>query len=254
MPKLKRLAKLAWLYMRSPAKAAAQKKEAELDFDCLWLYVASTAAFVALFWWKPFDFPDRTAAVPLEMQDLSYWLKAEMWQPVLELGWVAFLLALLRFFATGSWPVRLASGVALTAAPFILIGGYAQMQAFPYWAFALGCVLMLAPFYWLTAGAGKKDWWPLINFSLGVNAIGLPIAAALALCVLLDQAQAFQGAQIIGGLWLLGATTLGARELSGLRLPRAFMAAILSAFLQFALAFCLHFLGAKGVLKALFYG
>lgn len=251
---LKRLLKDAWLFMRSPAKAAREYDKPQLDLGCLWLYVLSTAAFMLLFWLKPFDFPDRTAPVPFEMQDLGYWLKAELWQPVLEAGWVFFLLGLLRFYRAGSWPVRLASSVLWTAAPYILIVTYAQTHAFPKWAFALGSAAWLASFIPVVRKAGKNDWWPLINFSMGVNAIGLPIVALLAFSVVIGQGQLFTAAQIAGGLWLLGATTLGIRELTGLRLPRAFMAVILSAFLQFALAFCLHFLGAQGVLKALFYG
>ncbi|MBI3552958.1 MAG: hypothetical protein HY077_10625 [Elusimicrobia bacterium] len=246
--------KAAWLFARSPARAARGSPKNRLDLNCLWLYLLATAAFMLLFWLKPFDFPDRTAPIPYEMQDFAYWLKAELWQPVLEGGWVVFMLGLLQFFASGTWPVKLATAVLLTASPFILIGAYAQMHAFPYWAFAAGCSVWLVPFYYLTAKAGPQRWWPLINFSLGVNAIGLPIAGLLSIAALLDQAEAFKAVQIAGGLWLLGATTLGVRELSGLRLPRAFMAVILSAFMQFALAFCLHFLGAKGVLKALFYG
>ncbi len=246
--------KAAWLFIRSPSKAAKAHSKAALDGNCAWIYLISTLAFMLLFWLKPFDFPDRTAPVPFEMQDLSYWLKAEFWQPVLEAGWVVFLLGFMSFFAAGSWPVRLASAVALTAAPGALIAAYVQYNAFPYWGFAAGAALWLLPFYFLTARAGKSQWWPLINFSMGVNAIGLPIAALLAIAVALNQADLFKGVQIAGGLWLLGAMIIGVRELSGLRLPRAFMAVLLSAFAQFALAFCLHFLGAKGVLKALFYG
>jgi hypothetical protein len=234
--------------------AVRESKTTSLDLSCLYIYIAATVAFVLLFWWKPFDFPDRAAPVPYEMQDLAYWFKAESWQPVLEAGWVVFLLAYLSLFSRGTFPLRLMCAIALTAAPGALLASYVQIKTFAYWGLAAGFAAWLAPFWWLTRRAGRGQWWPLINFSLGVNIIGLPIAFLLAICVLADQPQAFQGVQIFGGLWLLGAMTVGVRELSGLRLPRAFMAVLLSAFAQFALAFCLHFLGAQGVLKALFYG
>lgn len=250
----KRLLKLCWLFMRHPENAAKECEKPAFDKDCLWLYVLSTLAFMVLFWLKPYNFPDPNIPVPSELQDLPYWLKAELWQPVLELGWIMFLLGFLRFYATGSWPVKLTASVAWTAAPYILIVAYAQVHAFPKWAFALGCVAWVASFYPVLSKAGKKDWWPLLNFSMGVNAIGLPIVALLALSVAANVPDAFKALQIVGGLWLLGATTLGVRYLSGLRMPRVFMAVILSAFLQFALTFCLHFLGAAGVLKALYYG
>jgi hypothetical protein len=265
----KNLFKTAWLFLRSPEKAAREHKKPQLDTACLWLYVSSVLAFMLLFWVKPFDFPDRIAAVPPEMQDFGYWLKAELWNPVLEAGWVFFLLALLRFYRSGSWPVRLASSVLWTVAPYVLIVAYARPVSFPKWAFAFGSGIWLASYFPVIRRAGKSEWWPLINFSMGVNVIMFPIVALLSFALILHvigipsiqiagyelgPEKLFMGVQIGGGLWLLAASTVGIRELTGLRLPRAFMAVILSLFLQAALAICLHFLGAPGVLAALLYG
>jgi len=54
-------------------------------------------------------------------------------------------------------------------------------------------------------------------------------------------------------LWMLGAGTLGLRELCALRLPRAFMAMLLSLVFQISAAFTLHLLGLvpKDILKAM---
>lgn len=250
----KKLFKTGWQYLTSPQQAAKSCKKSGVDADCLWLYAIATFAFMVVFWLKPFDFPDPNVPVPTELQDFAFWLRAEAWQPVLEFGWIVFLLGFLRFYQKGSWPVRLAASVLWTAAPFILIVLYAQIHAFPKWGFALGCLAWVGSFYPVLKKTGRADWWPLINFSAGVNAVAIPIVLALAVSVWTRTPELFKAGQIAGGLWLLGATTVGVRELSGLRLPRAFMAVILSAFLQFALTFCLHFLGAHGVLKALYYG
>ena len=241
-------------FLLSPTRAARDCRAPRILTPCVVLYVLATAGFMVLFWLKPFDFPDADAAVPREMRDLGYWLKAELWQPLLEAGWIVFLLGLLRYFRRGSWPVRLASAVLWTAVPFIVLAAYAQARAFPKPALAAATAAWMALFIPLLKEAGREDWCPIVNFSLGANAIAFPLLAALGIATAAGRAEAFKALQILGGLWLLGAMTLGARELSGLRLPRAFMAVVLSAFMQFALAFSLHFLGAEGVLKALLYG
>jgi hypothetical protein len=77
----------------------------------------------------------------------------------------------------------------------------------------------------------------------------------MALAVFIDADSLFKGAQIAGGLWVLLCGTLGLRALTDLRLPRCFMAVLMSMFMQIAFAFTLHMLGIvpKDILKALLY-
>jgi hypothetical protein len=62
-------------------------------------------------------------------------------------------------------------------------------------------------------------------------------------------------AQVAGGIWMLVWGTMGLRKLTGLRLPRAFMAMLLSMFFQVQTALALHLLGlmSKVMLKALIF-
>ena len=90
---------------------------------------------------------------------------------------------------------------------------------------------------------------------LGLNAVGIVLLVPMTVAVFMDAPEVFTITQAIGGPWILGWGTVGLRELTGLRLPRAFMAMLFSMFLQIALAFTLHLLGIvpKEILKALFY-
>jgi hypothetical protein len=103
--------------------------------------------------------------------------------------------------------------------------------------------------------APRGDWKPLAAFMLALNAVGLIMLGPMELAVFADSEQLFKFAQIAGGLWILGAGTLGLRALTGMRLPRCFMAVLLSMFMQIAFAFSLHMLGLvpKDILKALLY-
>ncbi len=65
----------------------------------------------------------------------------------------------------------------------------------------------------------SADWRTYHTFPVGYP---VPVVET----VLIDQPDVFKGVQIAGGLWILGASTLGLRALTGLRLPRAFMAVL----------------------------
>jgi hypothetical protein len=90
---------------------------------------------------------------------------------------------------------------------------------------------------------------------LGVNAIGIVMLAPMSLAALLRSSSLFMATQVVGGFWILGWSTVGLRKLTGMRLPRAFMAVLLSMFFQVAAAVTLHKLGlvSKDILKALLY-
>ena len=90
---------------------------------------------------------------------------------------------------------------------------------------------------------------------LGVNVIGVALIPLMTVAVRARSAGAVTTVQALGGLWMRGVGTLGLRQLTGLRLPRAFMALLFSMVFQIAVAFTLHLLGIvpKDILKALLY-
>lgn len=251
---LKRMLALGKALVFSPTRGAQEARKEENLAPAFWLYAAFVLGYMVFFRLKPLDFPDKNAPLPAEVQDLFFWFKVTLWQPPLEAGWILFLLGLVRWFERGSWPVRFMSAVLWTAFPFILIVYYAQ-NALPKAGLAAGFAAWLSLFYPLVRGAPRALWRPLIAYMLGLNVIGVLLLAPMTLAVLLDAPMLFTASQAAGGFWILIVGTLGLRELTGLRLPRAFMSVLLSMFFQIALAFTLHLLGLvpKEILKALFY-
>ena len=243
---------LGWAALRSPSRAADEARKPGGAVPALWVYLAFTVGYLLFFWLKPFDFPDRNAPFPSEMQGLWFWFRVMLWQPPLELAWMAFLLGLVEWFRQGKLGVRMVVGVAWTAFPFILMAAYRDA---PKAAFAAGSAVWIGLFIPLWKRAATSDWKPLVVLMLALNAIGIALLAPMALAVAIDQPGFFTFSQAVGGLWMLVAGALALRKLSGLRLPRAFMAVLFSMFLQIAFAFTLHLLGLvpKEILKALLY-
>lgn len=245
---------LAWDFLTTPSRAAKTCASPGAFVSNLRIYLIFMAASLIFFQLKPADFPDANIPIVQVTRDFSFWLGMILWQPVLEAAWIVFILGLLRWFAAGSWSVRLMTAVAWTALPFILmiLRNLNNISLPGYVALLL---LWSLPLFGLIRAAPKAEWRTLAGFMMGINAIGLAILPPMALAVGLKAPGLFTFTQAAGGLWILGAGMLGLRELSGLRLPRAFMAVLLSMFLQIAFAFTLHLLGLipKDMLKALFY-
>ena len=259
---LKETLQLARQYLLAPSKGAEAARQDKSLVPSLWLYSAFTAGYLIFYWLKPFDFPDKNAPFPRETLNLFFWFRVILWQPPLELAWIVFLMGLVRWFKEGSLPVRLAAGVAWAASPFILLVAYLQQEpamllpSISKPVLAAASLAWIGLFYPLLKKTPRGDWRPLISFMLGINVIGLALLIPMTAAVLMDAPELFKAAQIAGGLWILGASMLGLRVLSGLRLPRAFMAVLLSMLFQAALALTFFGLGAvpKEILKALFYG
>ncbi|MCX5794368.1 MAG: hypothetical protein NTY77_02580 [Elusimicrobia bacterium] len=285
---LSRVWTLSKTFLFSAERAAQASQDEENLAPCFWIYAVFTLTTMLFFTMKPFDFPDQNAAYPREAQNLMFWFKVMLWQPPLEAAWMAFLLGLVVWFRQGSLPVRLVSGVAWTASPFVLMAVYATVGAdanqaiaelakgaagaaradaearviagaravtIARWALGLGTIAWIGLFVPLWRRLTRSEVLPVVLFMLGVNAIGLVMLAPMILATVLRSSNLFMGTQVVGGFWLLGWATLGLRKLTGLRLPRAFMAVLLSMFLQIAVAFTLHLLGLvpKDILKALLY-
>ncbi len=248
--------RLARLYLVSPSQAAEAARREENFRPNLQLYLAFVAATMVFFAVKPFDFPDTSAVLPRAGADPLFWLKTALFQPPLEAAWIVSLMGLVCWLRGGSLPVRLAVAVAWAASPFILMAAYSSPNmGMGKLLFAALSLLWAAAYYPLLRGLSRQDWLPLASFMLGVNVIGVALIPLMTVAVLARSAGAFTTVQALGGLWMLGVGTLGLRQLTGLRLPRAFMALLFSMVFQIAVAFTLHLLGIvpKDILKALLY-
>lgn len=243
-----------WRCLFRPSAAAETARDRRSLAPAVWIYVAFLVGTALLYAWKPFDFPDRNAPFPRDTQSLWFWTKVMLWQPPLELAWVAFLLAQLQWLRDGKLFWRLLGGVLATAVPFVLLVYYSQ-NGIPKSAYAAGLAAWAALVAFWGWRAPRDLWRPTISLMLALNAIGLLSLLPMALAVPLDADTLFKAGQIGGGLWVLFSGTLALRALAGQRLPRCFMAVLLSMFMQIALAFALHMLGVvpKDILKALLY-
>jgi hypothetical protein len=243
---------LARACLFTPSRAAEEARRPGSLTPALWLYLVYLLASAVFYAYKPFDFPDKTAAFPRETQNLWFWLKVMLWQPPLELLWIGLLLALVEWFRAGKLFFRLLGAVLATAAPFVLLVVYKQ-GGLGWWGFALLALAWACVMAFWAARVPAEQWRPVAALMLALNAIGLLMLLPMALSAAVDSPNLFQAAQIGGGLWVLLCGTLALRALTGLRLSRCFMAVLLSMFMQIAVAFSLHMLGLvpKDILKAL---
>jgi hypothetical protein len=239
----------------APTEAAAASRAPASLAPSAWIYGGFLLANAFFYAWKPFDFPDANVPMLRETQDLAFWLKVMLWQPPLELAWIAFLVALARWFADGKLFWRLLGAVAATAAPIVLLVLYKQGGLSRPAYMLASCAWLGLIGYWARPRAPEFPWKAVAALMLALNAIGIAALAPMSLAVLAGAAGLYKGAQIVGGLWILGSGTLALRALTGLRLPRCFMSLLLSMFMQVAFAFTLHMLGLvpKDILKALLY-
>ena len=192
---------------------------------------------------------------PQEIQNFFYWFKVNLWHPLLDAAWIILLLGLLRWFKEGRLGARMLGAAAWAALPGLLILLYYKLKVFPWFTLALGTAAWLYPLRPLLRGMTREEWFPMALFMVALNALGLVILLPMSVCLAGRWREAFMAAQIGGGLWMLRNGALGIRELSGLRLSRAFLAVLFSLFHLVGLSFLLHFLGAPAtVLKAVFYG
>lgn len=245
---------LAFDYLRTPSRAAQACARRDSLAANLWIYAAFTILSLIFFQLKPADFPDVHAPITPGARDALFYLGMAVWQPVLEAAWIVFILALIRYFDGNSWGFRLTTAVLWTAVPFILMVLRGQ-KFLPLGAYLACLAIWSLPLLCRLRAASASQWTSVAGFMLGINAVGLAILPPMALAVALKAPGLFTFTQAAGGLWILGVGMIGLRELTGLRLPRAFMAVLLSMFLQIAFAFTLHLLGLipKEMLKALFY-
>ncbi len=251
----RKILSLARLFCFSPSKAAEASREPENLITSLWINIGTLVIFYILIGLTPPGFPERH--ITLAPQGSGAWTAMILWQPFLEAAGIVFVMALIRFFSSGTWLVRMALGMGLTAFPWILIGMYTGDKTgpkFPLTLFGAGVLLWTGMLVFLVRKLKWAEWRPLVAFMMGLNAVMLPMCLGFAIGLISMNPKVFMLSQLVGLFWWLGAGIIGLRTLFGLKLQRAIMAILFSFMLQTALGYSLHFLGAPGILKALQFG
>lgn len=245
---------LIWTFISSPRQAASASKKEENFSRCLAIYALFMFTSMLFYWLKPADFPERMGAA----HPLGFWFKVMFfWQPLFEALSIALLLGLVQWFKQGAMAVRLVGGVAWAAFVLLInVVAYTQKGGTSKPVFALGALAGFAPFFFLLRSLSAPEWRPAAAFMLGLSSLGLVQNAGLVLATMAMAPSLYKGVQIAVALWMLGTGTAGLRDLTGLRLPRAFLALLLSMFFLIAAAFTLHLLGfpAEVLKAALLYG
>ncbi len=242
-------------YLFFPSRGAAKNKgngEIVLNLSLYFVFLLFSLLF---YWLKPWNFPDHYAPFPSQSPNFYFWLKVMLWQPPLEIVWILCLLGVMLWLEKGNLFFKLITGIFWTAMPFILIVLYAQKNGISKLWFNLGEIICFALFIFPLLKLKKSEALPIAGFMLGLNVIGIALFLPMILSIFLDSSAVFNGAQVVGGLWMLWAGMIGLRELRGLRLSRAFLAVLFSLLFQIAFAFALYFMGLvpKEILKALLY-
>ncbi len=245
---------LAWLMISSPSRAAQACRRPETLRPAAILYAAFILGSLAFSAFKPHDFPDKNAVLP-PARGPAFWIRAAFWQLPMEAAWIAGLMGLVRFFSAGRMGARLLGSVLWAGAAVAIVALFKEgvIGKVPFLLGSAAWMALFAPFLRLPT---REDWSSLISFMMGINAIGLLMVPVLAMTVHQRSFHSYTTVQALMGLWVLGAGTLGLRELSALRLPRAFMCMFFSLVFQAVFCFTLYFAGLfpHEVMTALFYG
>lgn len=239
---LKKAQELTWKILFEPRKAAQLARRPDSLAPSLIIVVAMSVAFALFETWKPFDFPDRTAAFPREVKDLAYWIKAMLWMVPVDAISIVMVLGMLNMFKKGSFPIRFVGGLAWTALPGILFLAY-KLNPIPKPIFAIGVFICYAGFIPLVAKSSREDWRGVAVFSFAINAVSIPMLSISVISVLVKYPPLYMAGAVIGAVWSFIVGILFLREFFTLRMPRACMALIYAELMFFLLVFCLHMLG-----------
>lgn len=253
---MKQALRFGCLFLFSPSQAAAACVEDRALRDALKLYGLTLLAAAVFYGFKPYDFPDANAAVPMGPQDLLFWLKVMLWQPLLMAALIAFCAALLRWLRDGWLPLKVASSFLWCAIPLILTLFYVK-NAVPRSVFAVLMVLWAVPGVCVGRGVPAREWRLLATFLLALNAIQLAVLPLEALVTLLRWEAGYKSVVGLAGLWMLLGGALGLKALPPHRpLPRALLPLLFALVLQIEVVIAAFMLGWLPVetLKALLYG
>lgn len=253
---LKRALRLARLTTLSPSRAAEACAEPGALSAAAAIYAATLLAAAVYFRFKPWDFPDATAAPPYSAgAGLGFWLGVMLWQPLLLGVLVACAAILLRWMKDGWLPLKVASATAWTALPLILTVAYLKGGlAKP--VFGAGMILWAAPGVWVARGVTPAEWRMIGTFLLALNAVELFALLPEALATAARSVAAYKAVVAGAGLWMLGAGALGLRALLPRAMPRAVLPLLFALVLQIVVTIACYMLGwlPPETLKALIYG
>lgn len=244
------------LFLFSPAKAAAACAEERALFDALRLYGLTLLAAAVFYRFKPYDFPDANAAVPMGPQGILFWLKVMAWQPLLMAALIAFAAVLLRWLRDGWLPVKVASSFLWCAIPLILTVFYVK-NAIPKSVFAVLLAAWAVPGVYVARGVPLQEWRRLAAFLLALNVVELAAILPEAAVTMLRWEAGYKGVVGLAGFWMLLGGALGLKALPPHRpLPRALLPLLFALVLQIEVVIAAFMLGWLPVetLKALLYG
>jgi len=246
----------ARLFVFSPSRAAAACVSERALYDALKIYGLTLLGAALFYRFKPYDFPDANAAVPMGPQGIFFWLKVMLWQPLLMGALIAFCAVLLRWLKDGWLPVKVATSFFWCAIPLILTVTYVK-SGIPKPAFAALMVAWTVPGIYVARGIPAAEWRPLAAFLLGLNAVQLAVLLPEVVVTLLRWEAGYKGVVGLAGLWMLVGGALGLRALPPARpLPRALLPLLFALVLQIEVVIAAFMLGWLPVetLKALLYG
>ncbi len=253
---MKKALRLGYLFLSSPSRAAAACEEDRALFDALKIYAATLLASAVFYRFKPYDFPDAYAAVPMGPQGILFWLKVMAWQPLLMAALIAFSAVLLRWLRDGWLPVKVATSFFWCAIPLILTVFYVK-NGIPKSAFSVLMVLWAIPGIYVGRAIPPREWRQLSTFLLALNVVQLAVLLPEAVVTVLRWEAGYKAVVGLAGLWMLVGGALGLKALAPQRpLPRALLPLLFALVLQIEVVIAAFMLGWLPVetLKALLYG
>ncbi len=253
---MRKTLRFASLFVFSPAKAAAACVEDGALLEGLKVYGLALFAAIIFYRFKPYDFPDANAAVPMVSQGLLFWLKVMLWQPLLMGALIGFCGVLLRWTKDGWLPVKLATSFFWSAIPLILTVFYVK-NVLPKAYFSIFLVVWALPGLMIARRVCAREWRVLAAFLLGLNAVELAAMFPEAVVTLMRWEAGYKGVIGLAGFWMLIGGALGLKSLlPGRPLPRALLPLLFALVLQITVVVAAFMLGWLPVetLKALLYG
>lgn len=249
------------LFLFSPSKAAAACAGDRALRDAVIVYGLTLLGAAVFQYWKPYDFPDANASVPMGSQGLLFWFKVMLWQPVLMAFLIGFTGALLQWMKEGWLPLKVFTSFFWAAIPAILMVCYLPKETGPALIsklqFRVLFALWAVPTFLAMKKAPPASWRPLASLLLVMNIVQLAAYVPEAIVTAMRWEAGYKAVVGVAGLWMLFAGALGLRHLPPARpLPRAALPLLFALVLQIEVVFAAFMLGWLPVetLKALLYG
>jgi hypothetical protein len=244
------------LFLFSPPKAAEACVKDGAIFDALKIYGLTLLAAAVFYRFKPYDFPDANAAVPMSSQSLFFWLKVMAWQPLLMAALIGFAAVLLRWMKDGWLPMKVATSFLWSAVPLILTIFYVK-NGIPKSVFSVLMIVWAAPGAYVLRRVPARELLHLTTFLLGLNVIELAAMLPESAVTIFRWEPGYKAVVGVAGLWMLVGGALGLKALPPHRpLPRALLPLLFALVLQIEVVIAAFMLGWLPVetLKALLYG